>query len=198
MDLPDAAFTRRAALDVSWPAVVEAGLTALEAERGGAGEALPASAVIQALVAAEVARHLPAEGAAVPGPLPPRGWRGDALVAAAREEGFGPGSPMDAKIAKAVELDREGVPGSRIGELFGVSRQRVHVWLQREERKAAEGSGERLERARSRSAGSGAVRHVTPRPAGGTAVFQQPGGEPVAGAEVPVAADHGRKRGRAS
>jgi hypothetical protein len=58
------------------------------------------------------------------------------------------------------------------------------------------GENGRLGAARKRS--GGAVRHATPAHAPGTPVFQQPGGEPVAGAEVPVAADHGRKRGRAS
>jgi hypothetical protein len=83
------------------------------------------------------------------------------------------------------------VPKARIAELFGVSPQAVSQWVLREERKA-----DRLEAARARSEGHGAVRHVTP--AGGTAVFREPGGEPVVGAEVPPAAGHSRKRGLAS
>ena len=94
------------------------------------------------------------------------------LVDAAREAGFGPDTPQSEKVAESARLRGEGVQNPLIGELFGVSAQRVSQWLAPK----AAGKG-RLERARSRSRSNAPVRHVTPgiEPAAGSVPFRAPG-----------------------
>ena len=91
------------------------------------------------------------------------------IVDASREAGFGPGTPQPEKVAESARLRGEGVPNGLIGELFGVSAQRVSQWLAPK----AAGKG-RLERARSRSRSAAPVRHVTPglEPAAGSVPFR--------------------------
>ena len=89
------------------------------------------------------------------GPHPPHvsGAEVAALLAEARELGFGPDTARDAKWAEAARLRDLGVPAVEVGKLFGVTGGRVAQWRAR-----SEAAGARDEPARSRMRCGGLLR----------------------------------------
>jgi hypothetical protein len=133
------------------------GMDAAERQAGGGTDVDVPDRALQAVIrsAAETAAR-DAVRAALGEPVPERERRRSgpaprddgALIEAAREKGFGPDTPLAEKIAEAVRLSAAGATNARIGDLFGVTPERVRQW--KGKRGAAEGDA-RLRAARNRA-----------------------------------------------
>jgi hypothetical protein len=104
----------------SYSDIFRAGLRALESPRAVRAR----EARVEAEAEAEAAWHRERAAKAA------RVAAAERALEGARAAGYGPGSPRGEKIRVAAELSGAGVSQSKIGALFGVSKQGVAYWLE--------------------------------------------------------------------